>query len=68
MSVPILAMMPFALDRNLGAAYNAAMKLLPDDGWAIFIDHDCMHTHARMVPAVQEAIAVPTPTPAPSWP
>ena len=32
---------PFALDKNLGAAYNQYMELLPDDeDWACFIDGD----------------------------
>jgi hypothetical protein len=35
-------MTPFALDRNLGRAYNDAMALLPDGGWAIFTDHDAI--------------------------
>lgn len=36
--------MPYSLERNLGAAYNASMELLPDDGWACFLDHDMMLT------------------------
>lgn len=35
-------MTPFALDRNLGRAYNEAMALLPSTGWAVFIDHDAI--------------------------
>lgn len=32
---------PYALDKNLGAAYNHYMELLPnDDDWACFIDGD----------------------------
>lgn len=42
MSAPMLAMTPFAEDRNLGRAYNDAMSLLPEDGWAIMVDHDVM--------------------------
>jgi len=34
---------PFALDKNLGAAYNKYMELLPDDNdWACFTDGDAM--------------------------
>lgn len=34
---------PFALDGNLGAAYNQYMQLLPnDDDWACFVDGDAM--------------------------
>lgn len=40
--VVILAMTPFALDRNLGRAYNEAMAVLPDGGWSIFTDHDAI--------------------------
>lgn len=36
----ILPMTPFSLERNLGAAYNEAMALLPDGSWAVFTDHD----------------------------
>lgn len=38
----ILAMTPFSLERNLGRAYNNAMGLLPEGGWAIFTDHDAI--------------------------
>lgn len=37
-------MMPFALDRNLGAAYNRALAMIPDGDWAILLDHDMMLT------------------------
>lgn len=35
-------MMPYALDRNLGRAYNAEMDRLPEGDWAIFVDHDVL--------------------------
>jgi hypothetical protein len=35
-------MIPFSLERNLGAAYNDEMERLPDGDWAIFADHDAM--------------------------
>ena len=31
---------PCRTDKNLGRAYNETMRLLPDDGWAIFKDID----------------------------
>lgn len=36
----ILILEPYRLDKNLGLAYNEAMRLLPDDGWAVFKDID----------------------------
>lgn len=55
--VNALAMIPFRRDANLGRAYNEAMKLLPADAWAIFIDHDAMPTtgqwHAQFVEAIE---------------
>jgi GT2 family glycosyltransferase len=34
---------PYATDKNLGAAYNEYMQLLPnDDDWACFLDGDVM--------------------------
>jgi len=34
---------PYSLDKNLGAAYNQYMELLPsDDDWACFLDGDTM--------------------------
>ena len=38
----LVPFMPYALDANLGAAYNACMARLDADQWAIFVDHDCM--------------------------
>lgn len=54
----ILPMTPYALDKNLGRAYNAAMALLPrDDDWAIMIDHDVLLTTRDWYPQIAEAIA-----------
>ena len=53
----ILPMMPYALDRNLGRAYNEAMALLPADAWAIFLDHDGLQTTREWFRIVAEAIA-----------
>lgn len=56
MSVRLYAMMPFSLDRNLGAAYNDAMALIPEDGWACFLDHDMMLTTRDWYRQLVEAI------------
>jgi GT2 family glycosyltransferase len=53
----ILAMTPFASDRNLGSAYNDAMRLLPADGWAVMLDHDAALTTRDWYRQVAEAIA-----------
>ena len=53
----ILAMMPFSPDMNLGRAYNESIQLLPaDDDWAIFLDHDAMHTTRSWFNVIKEAI------------
>jgi GT2 family glycosyltransferase len=31
---------PYALDKNLGRAYNETMAALPDDDWACLMDYD----------------------------
>lgn len=52
------AMTPFRADGNLGAAYNSAMELLPNDSdWAVFLDHDAMPTTGRWHAQFSEAIA-----------
>ena len=43
----ILTAIPFAPDLNLGRAYNATMELLPEGGWACFLDHDAAFTTPR---------------------
>ena len=55
--VPLLAMTPFDLDKNLGRAYNNALALLPEDGWACLMDHDMMFTTPNWYAQLQEAIA-----------
>lgn len=49
-------MIPFALDRNLGAAYNRAMELIGEDDWACFIDHDAMLTTREWYRQIHEAV------------
>lgn len=53
----ILTMMPYASDRNLGRAYNEAMAILPEDAWAVFLDHDAMHTTREWYRLIEEAVA-----------
>lgn len=54
---PLFAMTPFALDRNLGAAYNQALEVLPADAWACFLDHDAMYSTRHWYAQLVEAIA-----------
>jgi len=51
----VIAMTPFGLDMNLGRAYNEAMEMLPEDGWACFLDHDAAWTTRKWYPQVVEA-------------
>lgn len=53
----LFAMVPYGIDRNLGAAYNRAMELLPEDGWAVFLDHDAMPTTREWYRQLAEAVA-----------
>jgi hypothetical protein len=55
--VKLVPMMPFARDMNLGRAYNEAMSLLPDDAWAVFLDHDAMLTTREWYRQLEEAVA-----------
>jgi GT2 family glycosyltransferase len=48
---------PYALNKNLGAAYNHYMELLPnDDDWACFIDGDAMFLTPDWGHLIQKAI------------
>lgn len=53
----IRTLIPFSPDRHLGAAYNAEMQALPEDGWACFLDHDAALTTPHWYRQLQEAIA-----------
>jgi glycosyltransferase involved in cell wall biosynthesis len=33
---------PFAIDKNLGRAYNNSIRLLPEDDWVCLMDYDAM--------------------------
>lgn len=35
-------MKPYALDKNLGRAYNEAMAMIPEGDWACLMDYDTM--------------------------
>jgi len=48
---------PYATDKNLGAAYNRYMELLPnDDDWACFTDGDTMFLTTDWGHTIQNAI------------
>ena len=53
----ILTAIPFSRDLNLGAAYNATMELVPEDGWCAFLDHDAMFTTPQWHQQLEDAIA-----------
>lgn len=42
MSAKIFDIIPYSTEKNLGKAYNEAMELIPDDGYACFRDGDTM--------------------------
>src|SRR5438128_88575 len=47
---------PWAEDSNLGGAYNRVLEMLPDDGWAVFLDHDAMFTTGQWYHQIKAAI------------
>lgn len=49
-------MTPFSLEGDLGAAYNRAMRLIPDGDWACLMDHDAMPTTREWYRQLVEAI------------
>ena len=38
----IQVLQPYSLEKRLGKAYNESMALIPDNTWAILMDHDAM--------------------------
>lgn len=54
--IKLFCMTPFREDKNLGEAYNEAMRLLPDDGWACFLDHDAWWTTPQWNTQIRAAI------------
>lgn len=57
LEVKMFPMTPFSIDKNLGRAYNEAMELLPEDSWAVMMDHDAMPTTPHWYAQIAEAIA-----------
>jgi len=49
-------MTPFSPTMNLGRAYNDAMERLPEDGWAVFLDHDACWTTRDWYRQIEEAV------------
>lgn len=47
---------PYDLEKNLGAAYNRSMALLPEGAWGIFIDADAAWTTPVWYRQIAEAI------------
>lgn len=52
----LLTVVPWRDDANLGRAYNEAMTLVPEGGWAAFLDHDAIPTTAAWNRQLREAI------------
>jgi len=48
---------PFREDTNLGLAYNEVMDMLPENGWACFLDHDVMFTTFEWHQQLEAAIS-----------
>lgn len=55
--VRLYSFMPFDPEKNLGRAYNAHMSLLPDDAWAVLLDHDIHLLTLDWWHVIQRAIA-----------
>lgn len=53
----LVPMTPFSLEGDLGKAYNEALELLPDDAWAVLMDHDMMLTTREWYRQLEEAVA-----------
>lgn len=47
---------PFALDKNLGRAYNIAFKDVPDDDWVALIDRDVHFLTPNSIPIMYEYV------------
>jgi hypothetical protein len=54
--VRLHAATPFRTDMNLGRAYNEFMELIPDNDWAVLMDHDAMFTTSRWHAQILEAV------------
>ena len=59
-NVRLFCCVPYSPDGDLGGAYNRFMQLLPEDGWACFLDHDAIWTTRHWYDQIARAItAVP---------
>jgi len=47
---------PKETGKNLGAAYNTFMAMLPEGDWACFLDHDAMFTTADWYPQLESIV------------
>jgi len=48
---------PYSIDKNLGAAYNQAMRELPnDDDWCAIMDYDTMFLHPFFAKQISDII------------
>lgn len=47
---------PYALDKNLGRAYNEAMAMIPDSDWACLIDYDVQFLTPDAIAHIHEYI------------
>jgi GT2 family glycosyltransferase len=47
---------PFALDKNLGRAYNLAFKDVPENDWVCLIDHDVLFLTPNSIRIMYEYI------------
>lgn len=56
MAIELVAFVPFDLEANLGRAYNRAMELLPENAWAVLLDHDAMPTTRQWYRQLAEVI------------
>ncbi len=55
-SINLTCYIPYALDGNLGPVWNHILEGLPEDGWAVFLDHDAMFTTPIWYRQIEQAI------------
>lgn len=51
-------MIPYALDKNLGRAYNEAMEMIPEDEWACLMDYDAQFLTPTAIKTLYKYIEV----------
>jgi hypothetical protein len=54
---------PSYVDKNIGWAYNNFMKMVPDDDWVCFLDHDAMFTTGDWYKQLEEIVSIAEKTP-----